>query len=63
MGNGQGLDLLSVYRYNVALPLMGKLFSQATLRRIILGIYGTPKNNRNQWLGKECLFLFQKSQA
>jgi len=63
MGNGQGLDLLSVYRYNVALPLMGKLFSQATLRRIILGIYGTPKNNRNQWLGKECLFLFQRGRA
>jgi 2-polyprenyl-3-methyl-5-hydroxy-6-metoxy-1,4-benzoquinol methylase len=63
MANGQGLDLLSVYRYNVALPLMGKVFSQATLRRMIVWIYGTPKNNRNRWLGKECLFLFQRSHA
>lgn len=59
----QELNLLSVYRYNVALPLMGKVFSQATLRRIILWIYGTPKKSRNAWLGKECLFLYEKGQA
>jgi 2-polyprenyl-3-methyl-5-hydroxy-6-metoxy-1,4-benzoquinol methylase len=63
MANGQGLNLLSVYRYNVALPLMGKVFSQPALRRMILSIFGTPKNNRNRWLGKECLFLFQGSDA
>jgi 2-polyprenyl-3-methyl-5-hydroxy-6-metoxy-1,4-benzoquinol methylase len=57
----EGLRLVSLYRYNQALPLMGRIFSQNALRRIALWIFGTTKNNRNTWLGKECLFLFQKS--
>jgi 2-polyprenyl-3-methyl-5-hydroxy-6-metoxy-1,4-benzoquinol methylase len=56
-----GLTLVSTYRYNQALPLMGKVFSQNALRQIILWIFGTTKTNRNAWLGKECLFLFQKA--
>jgi ubiquinone/menaquinone biosynthesis C-methylase UbiE len=57
----EGLRLVSVYRYNQALPLMGRIFSQNALRRIALWIFGTTKNNRNTWLGKECLFLFQRN--
>jgi hypothetical protein len=57
----EGLRLVSLYRYNQALPLMGRIFSQNALRRIALWIFGTTKNNRNTWLGKECLFLFQKT--
>lgn len=57
----EGLRLVSLYRYNQALPLMGRILSQDTLRRIAFGIFGTTKNNRNTWLGKECLFLFQKN--
>jgi 2-polyprenyl-3-methyl-5-hydroxy-6-metoxy-1,4-benzoquinol methylase len=59
--NKGGLDLISAYRYNQALPLMGRIFSQNTLRRLAFWIFGTTKNNRNAWLGKECLFLFQKN--
>ncbi len=53
------LKLLSVYRNNVALPLMGKLFSQEALRKFIRSIFGTAKHNRNAWLGKECIFAFE----
>jgi 2-polyprenyl-3-methyl-5-hydroxy-6-metoxy-1,4-benzoquinol methylase len=60
MAKRDGLQLLSLYRYNQALPLMGKILTQNALRRIALWIFGTTKNNRNAWLGKECLFLFQK---
>lgn len=60
MANGQGLRLVSTYRYNVALPLMSKFLSQAMLRKIIFSIYGSPTKNRNASLGKECLFLFQE---
>lgn len=54
-----GLTLKSTYRYNVALPLMGKFLSQGTLKKLILWIFGTPAKPRNEWLGKECLFLFE----
>jgi 2-polyprenyl-3-methyl-5-hydroxy-6-metoxy-1,4-benzoquinol methylase len=57
----EGLKLVSLYRYNQALPLMGKILSQNALRQIAFWIFGTTKNNRNTWLGKECLFLFQKN--
>jgi len=57
----EGLRLVSLYRYNQALPLMGRIFSQNALRQIAFWIFGTTKNNRNTWLGKECLFLFEKS--
>jgi 2-polyprenyl-3-methyl-5-hydroxy-6-metoxy-1,4-benzoquinol methylase len=51
-----GLNLLSIYRNNVALPLMGKFLSQAALQKFIRWIFGTAKRNRNAWLGKECIF-------
>jgi 2-polyprenyl-3-methyl-5-hydroxy-6-metoxy-1,4-benzoquinol methylase len=54
-----GLKLISEYRHNLALPLMGKVFSQAALQRIIRLIFGTAKRNRNAWLGKECIFAFE----
>jgi len=53
------LKLLSVYRHNLALPLMGKVLSQAALQRIIRWIFGRAKHNRNVWLGKECIFAFE----
>lgn len=58
MASQQGLHLLSSYRHNLALPTMRRLFSQATLQRMVRWIFGTASRNRNAWLGKECLFLF-----
>lgn len=54
----QGLHLLSSYRHNLALPTMRRFFSQSTLQRMVRWIFGTASQNRNAWLGKECLFLF-----
>jgi len=59
----QGLKLASLYRHNLALPTMRRFFTQSALRRMVRWIFGTVKNNRNAWLGKECLFVFIQSQS
>jgi 2-polyprenyl-3-methyl-5-hydroxy-6-metoxy-1,4-benzoquinol methylase len=61
MASRRGLRLLSEYRHNVALPLMGKFLSQRALQRFIRLIFGTAKWNRNAWLGKECIFAFERT--
>jgi 2-polyprenyl-3-methyl-5-hydroxy-6-metoxy-1,4-benzoquinol methylase len=53
------LKLVSLYRHNVALPLMGKVFSQLALQKFIRWIFGDVKHNRNASLGKECIFAFE----
>jgi 2-polyprenyl-3-methyl-5-hydroxy-6-metoxy-1,4-benzoquinol methylase len=59
ISQNSNLKLLSVYRHNLALPLMGKVLSQATLQKIIRWVFGTAKRNRNASLGKECIFAFE----
>jgi 2-polyprenyl-3-methyl-5-hydroxy-6-metoxy-1,4-benzoquinol methylase len=61
MANRRGFKLLSMYRHNVALPLMGKFLSQRALQRFIRLVFGTTKWNRNAWLGKECIFAFERT--
>jgi 2-polyprenyl-3-methyl-5-hydroxy-6-metoxy-1,4-benzoquinol methylase len=58
MAGQNGLQLLSIYRHNVALPLMGKIFNQDTLKKLVRWVFGTAAQNRNASLGKECIFAF-----
>jgi 2-polyprenyl-3-methyl-5-hydroxy-6-metoxy-1,4-benzoquinol methylase len=60
MAEAQGLTQLSTFRHNLALPLMRRFLSQDTLHSLLRVFFGNSKNNRNAWLGKECLFLFGK---
>jgi 2-polyprenyl-3-methyl-5-hydroxy-6-metoxy-1,4-benzoquinol methylase len=61
MASDRGFKLLAVFRHNVALPLMGKFLSQRALQRFIRLIFGNTKWNRNAWLGKECIFAFERT--
>jgi 2-polyprenyl-3-methyl-5-hydroxy-6-metoxy-1,4-benzoquinol methylase len=61
MAGERGFKLLSVYRHNVALPLMGRFLSQRALQRFIRLIFGNTKWNRNAWIGKECIFAFERT--
>ena len=61
--NQQGLNLASVYRHNLALPTMRRFFTQSTLHKMVRWVFGTAEHNRNAWLGKECLFLFTRSNS
>ena len=61
--NQQGLNLASVYRHNLALPTMRRFLTQSTLHKMVRWVFGTVEQNRNVWLGKECLFLFTRSSS
>lgn len=60
MAKQEGLDLVSSYRHNLALPTMRRFFSQKALQVMTRAIFGTASQNRNAWLGKECLLLFTR---
>jgi SAM-dependent methyltransferase len=55
-----GLELLVLYRYNlIGVPGFDRIVPQRILEKIVRLEFGTPKNNRNAWLGKECLYLLR----
>jgi len=64
MFTGQGLELSTVYRYNLTpVPGAARFLPQEFLRKLIRVFYGYPWHNRNAWLGKECLYLFQSKRS
>jgi 2-polyprenyl-3-methyl-5-hydroxy-6-metoxy-1,4-benzoquinol methylase len=64
MYRSRGLKLSAIYRYNLpAFPGMDRFVPQKVLQAMVRMTYGTPKHNRNAWLGKECLYRLKDDGA
>lgn len=55
-----GFALVQSYRYSSPPPVLHKLFSQRFHYRVNRVIHGSAARNAAAWLGKECIFHFQK---
>ncbi len=55
-----GLKLSALYRYNMPIPGMARVFSNDAMYKFIRKIYGTHTNNYRSWLGRECIYHFKK---
>lgn len=60
-----GLRLRLLYRYSLPtfLPGFERIAPQRMLYNLVHLLYGSAAHNRNAWLGKECLYLFESSSA
>jgi len=61
MFEAQDLRLRAIYRYSLpaVLPALERVIPQKMLYHLIHIVYGSARRNRNAWLGKECLYLFE----
>jgi len=55
-----GLQLSALYRYNLPVPGMARVFSNDGMYKFIRKVYGTYSNNYRSWLGSECIYHFRK---
>jgi 2-polyprenyl-3-methyl-5-hydroxy-6-metoxy-1,4-benzoquinol methylase len=53
----------ATFRYIAPLPGIYRLLSQESLYKLTRWIFGTSSNNRNTWLGNECISLFISKQV
>ena len=60
MFRNHGLELVAIYRYNLPIPGMGRIFTSDSLYKLTRNIYGNCANNRYFWLGSECIYHFRK---
>lgn len=56
----QGLKLSALYRYNLPVPGMARVFSHDRMYKFIRKVYGTHTTNYRSWLGSECIYHFRK---
>jgi ubiquinone/menaquinone biosynthesis C-methylase UbiE len=55
-----GLQLSALYRYNLPVPGMARVFSNNSMYKYIRRVYGTHTNNYRSWLGRDCIYHFRK---
>ncbi|MGO9085602.1 MAG: class I SAM-dependent methyltransferase [Candidatus Sulfotelmatobacter sp.] len=58
--HGHGFHPEAAYRYSTPAPGVNRLFSQETLYRLNIGLFGRMGANRNAWLGNEHISLFSR---
>lgn len=56
-----GFELCGSYRYTLPLPVVRKFSSSGFKYKWIRWLFGSARQNRNRWLGNECLYHFQLS--
>jgi 2-polyprenyl-3-methyl-5-hydroxy-6-metoxy-1,4-benzoquinol methylase len=59
--NNNQFVISGVYRYNLPVPGMARLFSNNFLYKFIRKIFGTHDNNHLVWLGSEHIIHFKKT--
>jgi ubiquinone/menaquinone biosynthesis C-methylase UbiE len=60
MLRASNLNLISTFRYSIRLPGIYRLFAQDTLYKAARAIFGTPRQNRNSFLGNQYICFVQK---
>jgi ubiquinone/menaquinone biosynthesis C-methylase UbiE len=60
MFSNHGLELSAIYRYNLPLPGMARVFTNDSLYERTRRVYGTHTHNDRSWLGSECIYHFRK---
>jgi ubiquinone/menaquinone biosynthesis C-methylase UbiE len=60
MLHGHGFHPEATYRYSTPAPGVNRLFSQETLYKLNIGLFGRIGTNRNAWLGNEYITLFSR---
>jgi 2-polyprenyl-3-methyl-5-hydroxy-6-metoxy-1,4-benzoquinol methylase len=64
MFGNHGIELCSIFRYTFSLfPGIHRVLDQKALYKVVRGMFGSSKKNRNAWLGKECIYLFRPAKA
>src|SRR5438477_443325 len=58
MFSNHGLELSAIYRYNLPLPGMARVFTDDSLYERTRRVYGTHTHNDRSWLGSECIYHF-----
>jgi ubiquinone/menaquinone biosynthesis C-methylase UbiE len=62
MFDARHFRLRTIFRYNLpGLPVVSALYRlipQPILYKYVRAMYGSPGNNRNSWLGAECIYRF-----